>query len=875
MNSSPLVSIIVRSHGLGGLLAALTSVAAQSYRRIEVIVVDTTGHPDSAWPTIGWPTEFQVHWISGHQRLSDACAANMALDAVHGELFCFLDDNGVFDTRHVENLIRAAAHRPDALVFYGRSRVAGSGNGAETLIGRPLNRALFFHDQLFCLPAALIRRSVLERGCRFDETLEFGAEHDFLEQVATNGDFVFLAHAPPTCACAVPDVGSGARAPSDLAQRLYFDNLRFAKWTGERVYHGLRAAFLCARATRALDAGNVDAARAAYDDVLVAYPGDPDALHGMARCDIAAGRPQSAWQQIAEAIDFDPANADYRRTAGLIRQRLAAAGIDVPLPEAGPSFGFAAGESMPAASAVVAPQIELTARALVTTRGALCPCGSGRRYKHCCGRLSAEPLPGVAVQPAGAGDNVRRARALLKTGAANEAAALLSRVAPHDIADAQTALDAGRAYAAMHLLQPAFALFERALELDGSLREAATACDECCRLMFRASAWQSASRSIRALLDGQAARAGTAPRMPGEIHIVCKLDTVGGTERRALNLYQQLSAHARVTLWTTVPPLAVHGGEAPLRLITPDNTPAGGTLVLVGTYFDCGSWLEQAPFERMVICHNLVEQYPSLMERLIQIGENPSRPQVALTFPSQLFREAMALPGVVEYTSVDVEAFRRAAPAGTSRTRLVVGRHGRAYALKFHPNDPDFFRKLIARGYDVRILGGTPIAKAFAGQAGAVPELLDVNAESVRAFLERLDVFVYRKHPGFFETGGTAVLEAMAMQLPVVMFPEQCGIAEIIRDAENGFLVDSEAQAIEVIDQLALDRELRVRVGRAARASVVALMREQQPRLLDFYLGTRGTAPPRRASAWWQRLFGWTRAGAARPVGYAGNESSD
>jgi glycosyltransferase involved in cell wall biosynthesis len=114
--------------------------------------------------------------------------------------------------------------------------------------------------------------------------------------------------------------------------------------------------------------------------------------------------------------------------------------------------------------------------------------------------------------------------------------------------------------------------------------------------------------------------------------------------------------------------------------------------------------------------------------------------------------------------------------------------------LKFHPNDPAFFRSLIARGYDVRILGGGPIAAAFAGQAGTAPELLDVNAESVRTFLERLDVFVYRKHPAFFETDGTAVLEAMAMDLPVVLFPLHCGIAELIRDTENGFFVAREAR---------------------------------------------------------------------------------
>jgi len=225
----------------------------------------------------------------------------------------------------------------------------------------------------------------------------------------------------------------------------------------------------------------------------------------------------------------------------------------------------------------------------------------------------------------------------------------------------------------------------------------------------------------------------------------------------------------------------------------------------------------------------------------------------------------------VEYSSIDVAAFARRAPAGERRKRLVIGRHGRAYPLKFHPNDPAFFRSLIERGYDVRILGGTPIAAAFASEAGARPELLEVNAEPARDFLERLDVFVYRKHPRFFETGGTAVLEAMAMELPVVVFSEQCGIAEIIRDGENGFLVDSEAHALEIIDRLALDRDLRAAIGRAARETVVALMHEQRPRLLDFYLGARATAP--RVPGWWKRRFAWLRAAATRPIDYVGDKS--
>src|SRR5262249_52345494 len=176
-------------------------------------------------------------------------------DSVRGEWFCLLDDNGVFEPPHIERLVRAAQHDPQALVVYGRCRVTGPG-GAVTVAGRPLNRALFFHDQSLGLPAALIRRAVLERGCRFDEALELGAEHDFLEQVALCGEFVFLDRAPPTCTMTARESTGDARVRTGVAQRLYYDNLRFAKWTGESVQHGLLAAFACERATRRLEAGD-------------------------------------------------------------------------------------------------------------------------------------------------------------------------------------------------------------------------------------------------------------------------------------------------------------------------------------------------------------------------------------------------------------------------------------------------------------------------------------------------------------------------------------------------------------------------------------------------------------------------------------------
>jgi glycosyltransferase involved in cell wall biosynthesis len=118
------------------------------------------------------------------------------------------------------------------------------------------------------------------------------------------------------------------------------------------------------------------------------------------------------------------------------------------------------------------------------------------------------------------------------------------------------------------------------------------------------------------------------------------------------------------------------------------------------------------------------------------------------------------------------------------------------------------------------------------------PELLDIGALDARDFLASLDVFVFRKHPHIFETGGTVILEAMAMQLPVIVFSGDCGYAEIIKDGENGFIVANEAEALVCVERLQADLDLRTRLGAAARATVVALMYAQESAMLGYYLGS-------------------------------------
>jgi len=68
----------------------------------------------------------------------------------------------------------------------------------------------------------------------------------------------------------------------------------------------------------------------------------------------------------------------------------------------------------------------------------------------------------------------------------------------------------------------------------------------------------------------------------------------------------------------------------------------------------------------------------------------------------------------------------------------------------------------------------------------------------------------------------------------------------------NGFLFDTNEQAINLILRLRDDAALRQRIGRAARRSVEELYRSRAwRRKLDFFLPERETRPaPLLADAW-------------------------
>jgi tetratricopeptide (TPR) repeat protein len=850
MSSRPLVSVIVRSMGRPELRAALESIAGQDYPCVEAVVVDATGGNHPSLPDIAWQEGHSVRMVGSGRRLLRPHAANLGLESIRGEWLCFLDDDDTYDPHHVSTLVNMARSHPHALVVYGLSRWLASDGSVEKVFGLSFNRAIMYHNPLCCWQAALIRRKVRDLGCRFDEDLEVEEDQDFLAQIAEHGDFAFI---PVVTFNYRPDIGTSGtgRGPNrDVARGIYYYNARRARWAGHAAYHAERATRQCRRGVAAYLAGDRALSRSLFEAALREYPDDPNALHGIGRLSLDQGALAEAEKAVRRAIEINPAATEFHLTLATILER---AGIHAEAWEAAqkaardPRLREMASTLL---ARLTAPISNTAAVPAVTdekpSRLGLCSCGSGKRFKHCCGRIGQEPAHSVE---SGTDRSIRQAVMEFRKGEAFRAKARLDPLHPDQVTNRDLALAAGEVSLELDDCQQAYRFLRRAASM-GDDAATGTLLQRCCGRLFK-------SRSDAALRDGilrligkferrrlggsRSSDAGYSQIPAGPIHVIGAFGRIGGSEHHAIRLFELLSGHAEARLWSTVPVIPNYSQRYEIALIREEigEFPREGTLVFVGHYFDYGDWLSRANgVERVVICVNL-DLPERLVSRLAQLEEAQNPFRVDFTIPSRAMRDHVGLPGFVEYPPVDVERFSRRGSASRRQGNLVIGQHSRDDKMKHHPNAPSLYRRLVAKGHRLRILGGTWLAPAFRGDpAAASIELLPEGSQDPRPFLEGLDCYVYGKHPHFFEAGGTAILEAMAMELPVIiLFPDQVGTAELIENGRNGFVAESDEDALAYVDMLAADPDLRASIGAAARQTVVSLMQEQERAIVSFYLG--------------------------------------
>lgn len=307
--------------------------------------------------------------------------------------------------------------------------------------------------------------------------------------------------------------------------------------------------------------------------------------------------------------------------------------------------------------------------------------------------------------------------------------------------------------------------------------------------------------------------------MADPIHIVTSFDGIGGSEAQARALADRLAPMVPTQLWSIRPSrAAAHYRALPISPFA-GQMPRGGTLILVGSHFEPGIWLDHVKPRRLImICDR-----PAARQTLALLTwlERPALPKAELAFVSNAVREALALPGRLCPPLIDLDKFHPA--RRTAGERFRIGRHSREVAAEHHPDDPALYKMLCWHGLGLRLMGGMLLEPYLTGCPNL--ELLAVGSEVPESFLGQLDLFFYRTASQMPEAGGSAIIEAMACGLPVVAGSND-GHAEWIASGENGYLITTQEEAYQRVTELAGSPARCAALGHSARQTAERLCGE-------------------------------------------------
>lgn len=313
---------------------------------------------------------------------------------------------------------------------------------------------------------------------------------------------------------------------------------------------------------------------------------------------------------------------------------------------------------------------------------------------------------------------------------------------------------------------------------------------------------------------------------------------------RTLHLFDELRSYCNdqreVSLWSEYkykvdPEIAK---RYPVKRIIPEQFefPKTGTFVFVGTGWSIGRWTRYTYPRRIILVHNS-DMAPAKFHQKLQHLSNKGRRKVEIAYASELTKRSVDYPGSIQPSLIDLNKFVPSVskPSDSTSAGFTIGRLSRDVPHKHHPDDPALYRRLVDYGCRVRIMGAPPFLEAELSGLESVT-LLPMFAQEAHLFVQGLDCFFYRTSEEWLEPSGRVITEAMACGLPIVCH-NRGGYVEIIDHGQNGFLFDTQQEALKILLRLKEDRALRESIGKAARETAEELFSPaRRSELVEFYL---------------------------------------
>jgi tetratricopeptide (TPR) repeat protein len=217
----------------------------------------------------------------------------------------------------LSGLAAAVSEAGEARVVHSLARAVFR-DGRTQLVGRPVALMQLFERSYIHLSTALVARSLIEAGCRFDPDFPILEDWDFFLTLAQHTRFHFVPRQTFVWNADAGDSGAGGGANQDDARFVIHRDLVYAKWRAQHEALIDRVQPVLQKAAAAAQRGAFGEAEAACREVLAFSQNDPWALNVLAMIERATGRMAQARRTQELAVAVRPGDADLVHNLALL-----------------------------------------------------------------------------------------------------------------------------------------------------------------------------------------------------------------------------------------------------------------------------------------------------------------------------------------------------------------------------------------------------------------------------------------------------------------------------------------------------------------------------------------------------------------------------